>query len=108
MTTQEPSNPQPGEAAEPQPSQRSIWDEVPAFDARLCTLGPWNTTGRSYLFDGTTDLIRLTRILPGERWCSEEGILQFLDESIHRQFLRWILQSPLPGQEIPPTWPAER
>ena len=68
------------------------WAAADAFNKRLNALGgAWNTTGRSFLHDGTSDLIRLQWIIPDEKWCREEGMLQFLDDPLHRQIIRWFL-----------------
>jgi hypothetical protein len=69
------------------------WQSVARFDARLQSLpGVWNTTGRSFLHGGAPGLIRLRWIIPGERWCDEDGMLSFLDQRVHRQLLRFFLQ----------------
>jgi hypothetical protein len=70
------------------------WEQVAAFDARLQHLpGSWTTIGRSFLHAGAPGVIRLRWIIPGERWCDEEGMLSFLDRRFHRQVLRWFLHS---------------
>jgi len=63
------------------------------FYACLQRLGPWNTTGKSATNDGAAGIIRLQWIIPDEQWCDEEGMLQFLDQRLHRQVLRWLLHS---------------
>ena len=67
--------------------------QITDFDICLRRLGSWNTTGKSALHDGAAGIIRLQWIIPDERWCDEEGMLQFLDLRLHRQVLRWFLHS---------------
>lgn len=67
--------------------------QVTDFDICLQRIGVWNTTGRSFTNDGAPGIIRLRWIIPGELWCDEEGMLQFLDQRLYRQVLRWILHA---------------
>lgn len=67
--------------------------QITGFDAHLQRLGTWNTTGKSATNDGAPGIVRLQWIIPGERWCDEDGMLQFLDQRLHRQVLHWLLHS---------------
>lgn len=55
--------------------------------------GRWTLTrGNAHSQSRDPHLIRLSRIIPGELWCSEVGFLDFLDRQEHRALIRCFTQ----------------